>query len=177
MITPDDVRGKRESLREAVHKDGWPSLKQSRGKVVFLMAREEVVDTYKSGHPRLQGRVMFVNGKLGDPDTVFTVQSKNKHNLIQQLVADGMLVLTRCDADMVEARINDTSRRESAFESGAQLLSTDYPASEPAVWSGYTVHFAEGEVARCSPVLRPKVCVSSELETRVGGSFASGGAR
>jgi hypothetical protein len=163
-VTPDDVRGKRASLLEAVHKDGWPTLAQSRGKVVFLLSREEVVDIYKAGHPRLAGRVMFVNGKIGDPDTVFTVQSKNKHNMIQQLVADGMLVLTRCDADMVEARINDTQRRDSAFDSGAQLLSTDYPAAEPAIWTGYTVQFPHGEVARCNPVLRPKSCTSSGLE-------------
>ncbi len=164
MVTPDDLRGKRESLREAVRKDGWPELAQCRGKVVLLMAREEVADVYRVGHPRLRGRVMFINGKLSDPDSVFTVQSKNKHGAIQQLVADGMLVLTRADADMVEAHINDTRRRDSALESGAQLLSTDYPASEPAVWSGYTVQFPNGDVARCNPVLRPKGCSSSELE-------------
>ncbi|MEI9978510.1 MAG: Ca2+-dependent phosphoinositide-specific phospholipase C [Edaphobacter sp.] len=172
MVTPDDVRGERASLREAVQKDGWPSLVRCRGKVVFLMAREEVADVYRVGHPQLRGRVMFINGKLSDPDTVFTVQSKNKHGGIQQLVADGMLVLTRADADMVEARIGDTRRREAAFESGAQLVSTDYPVSEPAVWSGYTVQFAKGEVARCNPVLRPKGCSNGELEPVTGSALA-----
>lgn len=164
MVTPDEVRGGEKTLREAVKRHGWPTLEQSRGKVIFLLARAENAPLYEQDHEHLKGGVFFVSGKLSDPDVVFTVQSKNKHGYIQQLVADGYLVLTRCDADTIEARINDTSRRETAFESGAQILSTDYPAREPASWSGYKVAFPHGEIARCSPALRPKGCVSATLE-------------
>jgi hypothetical protein len=164
MIVPADVLGKHKSLREAVQTEGWPTLKKSRGKVLFLMAREEVSEMYRAGHPQLRGRVMFVNGKLEDSDTVFTVQPKNTDDRIQELVRDGLLVYTRCDADTVEARSGDTRRRESAFASGAQILSTDYPASEPARWTGYSVQFPGHTVARCNPILRSKACSDTTLE-------------
>ncbi len=40
----------------------------------------------------------------------------------------------------------DSSRREIALASGAQLLSTDYPASEPSQWTPYSVGLPGGAV-------------------------------
>jgi hypothetical protein len=43
--------------------------------------------------------------------------------------------------------------------SGAQILSTDYPASEPARWEGhYSVALPGDAVARCNPVNWPAGC-------------------
>ena len=55
---------------------------------------------------------------------------------IRELVAMGYLVRTRTDADTVEARSGDTTRREAAFASGAQLVSTDYEVEDPR-WPGF----------------------------------------
>ncbi len=37
MITPDDVRGKYSSLKEAVLKQGWPELDRVKGKFLFVL--------------------------------------------------------------------------------------------------------------------------------------------
>jgi hypothetical protein len=42
--------------------------------------------------------------------------------------------------------------------SGAQLLSTDYPFNEKASWSGYSVNFPNGEIARCNPLFNLSNC-------------------
>ena len=34
---PDDVRGSRATLEEAVLQDGWPTLRESRGKILFTL--------------------------------------------------------------------------------------------------------------------------------------------
>src|SRR4051812_46656888 len=41
VIAPDDVRGERRTLEAAVLQDGWPTLAESRGKVLFLMDNAE----------------------------------------------------------------------------------------------------------------------------------------
>ncbi len=65
---------------------------------------------------------------------------------------------TRTDADTQQARTNDTARREIALASGAQLLSTDYPNSEPSQWTSYSVGLPGGAVVRCNPVNGPPSC-------------------
>jgi hypothetical protein len=47
--------------------------------------------------------------------------------------------------------------------SGAQILSTDYPKAEPAQWTGYSVSFAAGAMARCNPVARNAACSDGDL--------------
>jgi hypothetical protein len=47
---------------------------------------------------------------------------------IRDLVGRGYVVRTRADADTREARADDPTRRRLALASGAQWVSTDYPA-------------------------------------------------
>jgi hypothetical protein len=70
---------------------------------------------------------------------------------IKSLVKDGFLVRTRADSDTVEARTNETCRRDHALASGAQFISTDYPEPNPA-FSPYAVGFGNGIVVRVNPV-------------------------
>ena len=168
LITPDDIRGAHPTLQEAVTTDGWPTLGASRGKVMFLMDNGGAYRTsYLSGHPNLEGRVLFTNATAGAPDAAF-VQHNDSGDvaLIQDLVQQGYVVRTRADGDTNEARANDTTARDNAFESGAQWVSTDYPVPGWAI--GFTSpYFAEipgGTVARCNPVNAPKSCVSAELD-------------
>ena len=82
---------------------------------------------------------------------------------IQDLVKAGFLVRTRADADTMEARKNDPTRRERALASGAQFISTDYPEPNPA-FSPYQVRFAGGGVARANPVSAPAGPAGVDLE-------------
>jgi Phosphoinositide phospholipase C, Ca2+-dependent len=133
MITPDQVRGKHKTLEEAVLQNQWPTLAKARGKVVFLMDQRSVGTVYLDGHDSLRGRVIFTNAVPGQPDCAFTEQNDGTKETIADLVRRGYLVRTRTDADTKEARTSETLRRDAALASGAQLLSTDYPASEPSV--------------------------------------------
>jgi hypothetical protein len=158
MIVPDEVRGRRATLEEAVRKEGWPTLARARGKVVFLLDQKDVSAPYLAGHPSLHGRVLFTNSDPGQADAAFVERNDGSKEEIAALVRQGYLVRTRTDVGTEEARTNSTARRDAALASGAQLLSTDYPASEPATWTGYRVSLPGGGVARCNPVIAPPGC-------------------
>jgi hypothetical protein len=163
MIVPDQIRGRHKSLEEAVLKGAWPTLKAARGKVVFLMDQRPVGPMYLQGHESLDGRVIFTNAEVGQPDCAFTEENDGWQQVIAALVQKGYLVRTRTDADTKEARINDTTHRDLALASGAQFLSTDYPSSEPSPWSAYSVGFPGGAVARCNPVNGPHDCSNADF--------------
>jgi hypothetical protein len=158
IITPDQVRGKYASLEQAVLNGRWPTLAAARGKVVFLMDQRPVGPLYLQGHPSLRGRIIFTNAEPGQPDCAFTEENDGTQEAIAALVRKGYLVRTRTDTDTKQARSNDTTRRDIALASGAQLLSTDYPASEPSQWSSYSVSLPAAAVARCNPVNSPPSC-------------------
>ena len=162
MITPDDVRGSYATLNQAVRADRWPTLQQARGKVVFLMDQKTMGPLYLEGHPSLKGRILFTNADPGTADAAFIEQNDDPAEAIEALVRQGYLIRTRADSDTKEARTNNTVRRDAVLASGAQIISTDYPASEQAA-SGYKVELPGNAVARCNQVLRPKTCVDAEL--------------
>lgn len=162
IITPDDVRGRYETLNQAVLAGNWPSLKSARGKVVFLMDQRPVGPVYLEGHPSLRGRVIFTNAEPGEPDAAFIERNEGPATEITALVKKGYLVRARTDADTKQARANDTSLRDALMESGAQLLSTDYPVNEPARWPGnFVVTLPDKVVARCNAVNAPSGCTGS----------------
>jgi Phosphoinositide phospholipase C, Ca2+-dependent len=163
IVTPDEVRGRRATLVEAIRNHGWPTLAEARGKVVFLMDQRDVGPIYLDGHPALEGRIVFTNAEPGSPDAAFTEQNESPPEQIAALVREGYLVRARTDENTVEARNNDTRRRDAVLPSGAQILSTDYPASEPAA-TGFAVALPGGVVARCNPVVQPEGCRDTLLD-------------
>ena len=159
IITPDQVRGQHATLPEAIAADGWPTLAQSRGKVIFLMDQASMTGVYTEGHPGLKGRILFTNATPGTPDAAFVEENSGSPATIDALVKQGYLVRTRADEPTGDARTNNTATRERALSTGAQMVSTDYPASEPARWEGhYHVELPGNAVARCNPVNRPAAC-------------------
>jgi calcium-dependent phosphoinositide phospholipase C len=159
MITPDDVRGRYATLNGAILAGNWPTLKRARGKVVFLMDQRWAEPVYLEGHPSLRGRVLFTNAAPGEPDAAFTECNDGPADLITGLVRKGYLVRTRADDSTREALTDDTKRRDAMLSSGAQIVSTDYPASEPALWPGhYSVSLPGNADARCNPVNAPAGC-------------------
>ncbi len=156
IITPDDVRGKYETLNQAILSGNWPTLSSARGKVIFLMDQRPVGPIYLAGHPSLRGRVLFTNAEPGQPDAAFIERNDGPAADITELVRKGYLVRTRTDADTKEARTNSTARRDAMIASGAQMLSTDYPVNEPARWPGnYVVSLPGNATARWNPVNSP----------------------
>ena len=164
MVLPDDVRGHYPTLDAAVHARGWPTLAKSRGKVIFLMDQKHVGPIYTAGHPVLQGRVLFTNADPGQPDAAFIEENGGTRAVIDDLVKQGYLIRARADDSTVAARTNDTTRRDELLDSGAQMISTDYPLSEPSTWTGYSVGFANGMPARCNIINAPGTCKDALLE-------------
>jgi hypothetical protein len=158
VVTPDDVRGKHETLEEAVLRDGWPTLDSARGKVVFVLDQERVTPLYTGGHPSLQGRMMFTNGIPGSPDAAFIKVNNPSAKEIPELVRKGYLVRTMTDGGAKAIHAGDTTRLDQGIASGAQILSTDYPFDWKAEGSGYSVTLGSDTV-RCNPVNAPKSCV------------------
>jgi hypothetical protein len=172
MITPDLVRGSYPTLPEAItatnngsqKTGGWPTLAEARGKVIFLMDQRPVGPVYTEGHPSLRGRVIFTNAVPGAPDAAFTEENSGTKEEIDALARQGYLIRTRTDDGTEEARNNDHTRADLVLSSGAQMLSTDYPSSEPSKWTGFFVGLPHGLIARCNPVTALPGCVDTLLE-------------
>jgi hypothetical protein len=165
LITPDDVRGHFKTLNEAVLAGNWPTLASARGKIVFLMDQRPAGPIYLEGHPSLRGRVLFTNADPGQPDAAFIERNDGPVGDINALVRQGYLIRTRTDDSTKEARADDTARRDAVMASGAQMLSTDYPVNEPAMWPGHYVVMLPGDaVARCNPIDAPAGCTAAWLK-------------
>ena len=169
LITPDDVRGDHATLDAAVRDDGWPTLREARGRIILLMDNGGRVRTdYLIDRPALEGAPMFTNAVPGDPDAAFVKMNEPVGNEgeIRDLVAAGYVVRTRSDTPTVEARSGDTTRLEAALASGAQWISTDYPVPGLSEWSDYVAVIPGGDPARCNPVNTGPRCRDDILERR-----------
>lgn len=164
IITPDEVRGSAATLNGAIRSGGWPTLAKSRGRVVFLLDQKHAGPVYAQGHPSLKGRLIFTNAVPGEPDAAFVEENDGSKDVIDALVKQGYLVRTRTDEGTEQARTNDRTRLDRALSSGAQMLSTDYPSSEPSQWTSFSVGLPGGLVARCNPINKPAGCIDALLE-------------
>lgn len=164
LLTPDDVHKAGDSLGHAIATRGWPDLDHSRGRFVFLLDQRSDGTVYERGHPGLRGRVAFPNADPTDPDAAFTELNDGPADRVAALVRRHLLVRVRTDVNTVEGRTGAIARRDAFLASGAQILSTDYPDSEPARWSGYRVGFASGAPLRCNPVTAAPSCQDALLE-------------
>lgn len=148
LLTPDQVRGDHPDLRTAILTDGWPRLRNAQGKILLALDNGDPVRAnYLAPDPLLKGRLLFPSApssehpaaawfKLNNPVTDFAK--------IKELSARGFLIRTRADSGTVEARQNNLTRRNQAFASGAQFISTDFAVANPE-FSDYAVTLPEGE--------------------------------
>lgn len=171
MITPDDVRRPSLTLEQSVRTYGWPSLAASRGQVAFLLDNDPgpIRDAYIAGRPSLEGRVLFTNSRPGFPDAAFIKRNEPRGvntAQIQDLVRAGYLVRTRSDVPLATVRSGDTSMLEAALQSGAHLVSTDFPevGMSARYGSDYVARLPEGGPVRCNPVSSRNGCRTQLLE-------------
>ena len=165
LITPDQVRGRYPTLREAVLRRGWPSLGAARGKVLFAVDEEPPhIAAYRGARRSLEGRWMFVNTDEASPAAGYiTLNEKADGPRIAAAVRAGYIVRTRADADTAEARANDTTRRDAALASGAQYVSTDYRHPDTR-FSSYQARLPGGAITVCNPQRSPGRCAGIPIE-------------
>jgi len=173
MITPDDVRRRGETLEGSVLRHGWPKLRESRGKVMFLLDNDPgpIRTAYVAGRPSLEGRVIFTNARPGFADAAFIKRNEPRTAntaQIADLVRRGYYVRTRSDVPLGTVLANDTSMLDAALVSGAQLISSDFP--EIGMSARYDRDFVAelpgSGPARCNPVNAPAGCRDDRLEGR-----------
>lgn len=158
IITPDDVRGTFSTLEEAILMQNWPSLAESKGKFVFMILPSAGGSgrnlAYLEGHPVLENRMMFIQSEPGKPYSAFILLDNSivRKTEIQELVKKGYLVRTRSDIETYEAKVNDYTRAQAAFESGAQVISTDFFKPGNIYGTNYIVKLPGGKSFRKNPV-------------------------
>jgi len=77
---------------------------------------------------------------------------------IAAAVKAGFIVSTRADDETREARLYDTTRRDAAFAGGAQIVSSDFAAADPAI-GPYRVSLKDNPAALCGAALGADACV------------------
>jgi len=86
--------------------------------------------------------------------------------VIRDLVERGYLVRTRSDEPLSTVKNRETSRRDTALASGAQIVTTDFPTVGMAARydSDFVAELPGGVAVRCNPVSAPRRCRDAELE-------------
>ncbi|MGB5710887.1 MAG: Ca2+-dependent phosphoinositide-specific phospholipase C, partial [Waterburya sp.] len=163
LITPDDLRGDYGTLKEAVMTDGWPTLAEVQGKIIFVMDNRN--DLYLERYPGLKGATLFASAKESGTDEGIFINTNEPNREIPDLVKQGYIVRTRADGDTLDARVGSTERRDQAIQSGAQYISTDYPKPNE-YFSDFMVLFADDTLIRCNPLNTNDNCRIKEGKSR-----------
>jgi hypothetical protein len=166
LITPADIKGENATVREGVLANNWPTLAEARGRVMIgILASRESTEPYRNGPGGIAARPMFVRAVSADPDAAWLMWDDPIENqeAIRQAVRDGFIVRTRTEQNTVEPRANTTEKREAAFASGGQFVSTDYYKPNPK-FSDFSVALPGGGVSRCNPLRVQTACGAIKVE-------------
>jgi len=166
IYTPDDMRRGFPSLRAAIDGAGWPTVDETRGKVLFALKDRGLPRTeyIASGGLDPDDRLLFVAGhpdSADDPATadevIFTFEPDWPWNyetdrgalpVIEDLVEAGMLV---------HATTDDAEFAADLRAAGVQMIGTRFPEMLTPVLEQPLV---------CNPVTRPEGCDSEALDPR-----------
>jgi hypothetical protein len=165
VITPAQVMGSHATLREAVQAGGWPTLAQSRGKVLLVLDDSpDKVAIYGGMEQSLAGRMMFATADEASPMAgIIAIDDPVKD--AARIAADikaGFIVATRADDQTLEARAGNTNRRDWAFSSGAQIIQTDFLLPDKKIGS-YQVSISDPRHVQCDTRLAPELCTNWNL--------------
>ena len=159
LITPDDVRGKHKTLKDAVLAQNWLTVDESRGKFMFMLlgrglAKDGKTQGYAYGHPNLENRAMFLYANPEDSyaGVLLIDNAIVRQDDIKKYVKMGYIVRSRSDIETYEAKVNDKTRANAAFNSGAQVVSTDFFRPGNGYGTDYFVELPGGGPARLNPI-------------------------
>ena len=164
QITPADVQGNVSDLRTAVTTVGWPTVEESRGKVVFvLLDKTEIRDYYVSQNPTLLNQSMFaiVEENHSLASVISFVNPETHGDRLRNASEMGFMVRTRPDVATVEAQEVNYTRFELAMLTGANFITTDFPGSDLEV--EYAIWLPQGPVM-CNPQTAPSHCITRAIE-------------
>lgn len=163
LITPELVRGSSATLVEAIDGQGWPTLGEVRGRILFFLdCKREMCVEYANQGSGLDGQLLFAASQPGDPwEAVRVINDPEGSGAeITAAVEAGRIVRTMVDG--VDRALDGTTRLDEGLASGAHLLSTDVPV--PRDDTDYFVEIPGGTPSRCNPVSAPDDCTSTDIE-------------
>ncbi|MFT7578618.1 MAG: hypothetical protein ACI9MR_000276 [Myxococcota bacterium] len=160
-ITPASVQGARASLREALTLDGWPTLADSRGKIIFaLLDTEAPRDVYTESLTKVMERLVFVGAKASEfnEDWAGVAKINNPGDAaIADAHAANILVASNICTAGEEDDVPCREATAAAEANGSQWLKTDYPEAEGNPYS-FTL------APSCNPVTAPTECIDGAVE-------------
>ncbi len=166
LITPDDLRGAHPDLPTALAASGWPTLADTRGKLLLaLLDGGAHRAQYLADSPVLADRLMFVDSD--DPADPWAATFKI-NNAVQD--ADRVQALTEAGF-LVTSNVNGAGQpldeRPAALAASVAAaphhLSTDYVVPDPD--TGFVTRLPMGSPA-CHPRTAPADCTPEAIEPR-----------
>lgn len=159
-LIPQDLCGPGDNcVRDAVLSRGWPPLKDVRGRVFFCLDNEgDWTDRWLKAMENVDAPRVFVSVSPDHPQAAWFKRNDPERQFeeITSLVRRNFLIRTRADADTRQSRSGDTRRRDQAFASGAQYISTDFPVADSR-FTDYAVRWPDAAVGRRNPVSAPAI--------------------
>lgn len=147
LLTPQQVMGDYESFEEMRKADGWPTLKQSSGKIIVLLHTCDVTQEYIDTDTSIKTQAMFPMLLFGDIDKPYAsfildndpvIASENNKKTVDE---NNLMVRTRAD-DYPDF---SDERYKSADNCGSHIITTDYPPrsvrekDHTYTFDGYTI--------------------------------------
>ncbi len=142
LFTPADMLGEYENFAALRADNGWCEVNDMLGKVLILLHDCNVTDYYIKTDNTLKTQAMFPMMYLEDSDNVnasFLIINKPAEAVKAKKELDEGNFVVRTRADKFTEVTKE--RRELAFESGAQIISTDYPVNSSLESDDYYVSF------------------------------------
>ncbi|KAL6044383.1 Calcium-dependent phosphoinositide phospholipase C [Balamuthia mandrillaris] len=163
IISPSSLMSEASAstLKAALQENGWPTLAASKGKFLFFLDnRVNTAINREYREAEFEKLIFFeTEGASDDFASVFVRNEPlEQFEEIESLVANGFIVRTRADADLIEGRNGDTNNRQAAaWASGAQIVSTDFERPLPSVSADYVVFVPNRCEVRCNPISAAEV--------------------
>lgn len=143
LFTPADMLRNYSSFGEMRAADDWCKISEMKGKILVLLHEGSVTEKYINLDPSIKSQAMFPMLREDDIDrncASFILCNKPEELIKIREEIDEKNVIVRTRADKFESVSEE--RREKAFESEAQIISTDYPPRTDSTAESYIVSFA-----------------------------------
>lgn len=165
IVTPDEVQGGSATLGKAVSTVGWPTLGQTRGRILFAFDdAAQVRAAYSRNRSSLAGRLLFVDSSPGDAVAAVAILNDPIKDAvaIKAALAANMLVRTMADEPQYDDATN-AAGLQAALAGGLTWVSTNFPAAV-----GDRAYFARipgGSPSRCNVATAPPGCTAEDIES------------
>ena len=165
LLTPELVRGQYPSIREALDTEGWPTLGQLRGRIMFIILNNgDHTGPYTNNFTSLDGRLLFPRAGASQYTMPWAAVEKlgtSSVDGIAQINSGNMLVAANvCSAD--DDDVTCFAKRDEGISNGIHMLKDDYPY--PVDSRDYWMELPDGPVASCNPLTAPANCTGAALE-------------